>query len=664
MIADLGHAALWLALAVSLLQAGFGLYGAHAGQARLIAGAVQSARLAAGLCLLSFGALMYSYIVSDFSLLNVALNSHSEKPMLYKVSGTWGNHEGSMLLWLLILTLAGGAVAVFGRTLPADFRARVLGVQAILASGFFAFALFTSNPFERVSPVPLEGQGLNPLLQDPGLAFHPPFLYLGYVGFSVAFSFAIAALIEGRVTPAWARWVRPWSLAAWSALTVGIGLGSWWAYYELGWGGWWFWDPVENASFMPWLAGTALIHSVAVLEKRDALKAWTVLLAILTFSLSLLGTFLVRSGILTSVHAFAVDPERGIYILAFLGLVIGAAFILFALRANQLRATGAYRLFSREGGLVANNVLMATALATVLVGTLYPLLLDAVSGEKISVGPPFFEATFVPIALLLVLIMGAGPMMAWKKADGPALLHRLQFAAIAAAIAALAGWAFAPTAGLDADVPMSALVGIAISVWVLLAIATDIASKARILTDGLSFAALRRLTRQPRRYWGMTLAHGGIGVVVLAITMSVTWETEALGRLEIGDTLPVGAFEYKLVDVSPALGPNYSAVRGTFEVSRAGAPFSTLQPETRTYSAPAMETTEAAILPMVGGDLFAVLGDAGEGGWAVRLYSKPLMSWLWAGCLMIAFGGVLALGGRRQSDPVTVPRAQLAAKAA
>jgi len=657
-IAELGHIALWLALALSIVQAGFGLVGAHRGEIRLINGTVQAARVTALLCIVSFLALMVSYITSDFSVLNVALNSHTDKPMLYKISGTWGNHEGSILLWLLILTLAGGAVAVFGRSLPADFRARVLGVQAILAVGFFAFALFTSNPFERLSPAPLQGQGLNPLLQDPGLAFHPPFLYLGYVGFSIAFSFAVAALIEGRITPAWARWVRPWTLAAWSALTIGIALGSWWAYYELGWGGWWYWDPVENASFMPWLAGTGLLHSVAVLEKRDALKAWTVFLAILTFSLSLLGTFLVRSGILTSVHAFAVDPERGLYILTFLAFVIGAALLLFALRSDRLRAGGAYRLFSREGGLVANNVLATTGLSTVFVGTLYPLLLDAVSGEKISVGPPFFEATFVPIALMLVLIMGAGPLLSWKKADGPALLYRLQFAAIAAAIAAMAGWAFAPTTGLQGDIPTMALIGIAVATWVFLTIATDIAAKGRI-TDGVSIATLRRLVRQPRRYWGMTLAHGGIGVVVLAITLSVTWEIETLGRLKIGDTLSVGAYDYELVDVAPALGPNYSAVRGTFKVRRAGAPVATLKPETRTYLSPPMETTEAAILPMVGGDLFAVLGDAGDGGWAVRLYSKPLMSWLWVGCIFIALGGLLSMGGRRSSYETPAARIKM-----
>ncbi|MEM6683287.1 MAG: heme lyase CcmF/NrfE family subunit, partial [Pseudomonadota bacterium] len=568
MVAEIGHIAVWLALALSVLQAGFGLIGAARGEVRLMNGAAQAAQLTAGLCITSFFVLVYSYVISDFSLLNVALNSHTDKPLLYKISGAWGNHEGSMLLWLVILTASGGAVAAFGGSLPADFRSRVLGVQAILGVGFFAFALFTSNPFERLSPVPLQGQGLNPLLQDPGLAFHPPFLYLGYVGFSVAFSFAVAALIEGRVTPAWARWVRPWTLAAWSALTVGIGLGSWWAYYELGWGGWWFWDPVENASFMPWLAGTGLLHSVAVLEKRDALKAWSVFLAILTFSLSLLGTFLVRSGILTSVHAFAVDPERGLYILTFLAVVIGAALMLFALRASTLRASGAYRLLSREGGLVANNVLATTGLSTVFVGTLYPLLLDALTGEKISVGPPFFVATFVPIALMLALIMGAGPLLSWKKTDGVALLYRLQFAGIAAAIAALAGWAFAPTTGLNGDVPTSALIGIAVAAWVFLSIATDIAAKGRI-TDGVSFATLRRLARQPRRYWGMTLAHGGIGIVVLAITLSVTWEIETLGRLKVGETLSVGAYDYQLVSVAPALGPNYSAVRGTFHVRRA-----------------------------------------------------------------------------------------------
>ncbi|MEO0412494.1 MAG: heme lyase CcmF/NrfE family subunit [Pseudomonadota bacterium] len=651
MIAQLGHAALWMALALSLVQIVCGFQGARAGHAGLINMTSRCGTMTGALCAIAFIALMNAYINSDFSLLNVALNSHTDKPLLYKISGTWGNHEGSMLLWVLILTLAGAAVAAFGGSLPAQFRARVLGVQAFLGFGFLAFLLFTSNPFERISPVPLQGKGLNPLLQDPGLAFHPPFLYLGYVGFSVAFSFAIAALIEGRITPAWARWVRPWTLAAWGLLTIGIGLGSWWAYYELGWGGWWFWDPVENASFMPWLAGTALIHSVAVLEKRDAFKAWTVLLAILTFSLSLLGTFLVRSGILTSVHAFAVDPERGLYILAFLALVVGGAFALFALRAGDLRASGAYRLFSREGGLMANNLLAATGLATVLVGTLYPLLLDAATGEKISVGPPFFEATFVPIAMLLVLIMGAGPLMAWKRADGPGLLQRLQFAGILAAIAALAGWAFAPATGISADVPLGALLGLALSVWVVLALATDIAAKVRLFQGGPVRAMFARLTRQPRRYWGMVLSHTGVAVVVLAITLSATWQVEVLDRLGIGESAQVGAYNFTLMGVEPVMGANYSAVRAHFDVDRHGADVAILSPETRTYSAPAMETTEAAILPLIGGDLFAVVGDAGEGGWSVRLYTRPLMSWLWAGVLMIAFGGFLSLSGRRASQP-------------
>ncbi|MEM7570304.1 MAG: heme lyase CcmF/NrfE family subunit [Pseudomonadota bacterium] len=663
MIAQLGHAALWVALALSLVQMWCGFRGAAAHHGGLIHMASRCGTMTGALCAISFFALMYAYITSDFSLLNVAMNSHTDKPMLYKISGTWGNHEGSMLLWVLILTLAGAAVAGFGQNLPPAFRARVLGVQAFLGLGFLAFLLLTSNPFERLETVPLQGQGLNPLLQDPGLAFHPPFLYLGYVGFSIAFSFAIAALIEGRITPAWARWVRPWTLAAWGLLTIGIGLGSWWAYYELGWGGWWFWDPVENASFMPWLAGTALIHSVAVLEKRDAFKAWTVLLAILTFSLSLLGTFLVRSGILTSVHAFAVDPERGLYILAFLALVVGGAFALFALRAGALRATGAYRLFSREGGLMANNLLAATGLATVLVGTLYPLLLDATTGQKISVGPPFFEATFVPLAMLLVLIMGAGPLMSWKRADGPGLLQRLQFAGILACIAALAGWAFAPATGIDAEVPLGALAGLALSVWVLLSLATDIAAKLRVFDGGPIRAIFSRLLRQPQRYWGMILSHAGVAIVMLAITLSATWEVEVLDRLSIGESAQVGAYSFTLTGVEPVMGANYSAVRAHFDVDRHGADVAILSPETRTYSAPPMETTEAAILPLIGGDLFAVVGDAGEGGWSVRLYTRPLMSWLWAGCLMIAFGGFLALAGRRRAS-VSAPSQAPAAAAA
>ena len=649
MIAQWGHAALWIALALSAAQALFGFVGARRGMVRLVAMTDRSALLAAGLCTLAFLSLMVSYVVSDFSLLNVATNSHTGKPLLYKISGTWGNHEGSMLLWILVLTLAGAAVAGFGSKLPPLFRARVLAVQGGLGIGFLLFLLLTSNPFARITPIPAQGRGLNPLLQDPGLALHPPFLYLGYVGFSIAFSFAVAALWEGKITPAWARWVRPWTLAAWAMLTIGIGLGSWWAYYELGWGGYWFWDPVENASFMPWLAGTALLHSIAVLEKRDAFKAWTVLLALLTFSLSMLGTFLVRSGILTSVHAFAVDPERGLYILSFLALVVGGALALFALRAGSLQATGAYRLFSREGGLMANNLLAATGLATVLIGTIYPLALDAATGQKISVGPPFFEATFVPIAMLLILVMGAGPLLAWRRADGPALLQRLQVAGILAGIAALAGWAFAPVTSEAADVPLISLFGLALSVWVLLALGTDVATRIRIKDDGFSRATWARLIRQPRRYWGMTLSHAGVAVVVLAITMSATWEVEVLDRLRLGETADVGPYSFTLTGAQPVLGPNYSAIRGHFDVARAGRQVATLSPETRTYLNPPMETTEAAILPLFGGDLFAVIGDAGEGGWAVRLYTRPLMSWLWAGCLMVAFGGLLSIGRKSSS---------------
>ncbi|GEQ97701.1 c-type cytochrome biogenesis protein CcmF [Iodidimonas gelatinilytica] len=503
MIPEIGHFALILALLLGVIAATVPLYGAARTNGRLIA---LSGPLMLGQFLfvaIAFAALMHAYLVSDFSVLNVAENSHSLKPVLYKISGVWGNHEGSLVLWVLILTLFGSLVALFGRALPPSFRARVLSVQAMIAVAFLLFMLFTSNPFERLLPAPLEGRGLNPLLQDPGLAFHPPLLYLGYVGLSVAFSFAVAALIEGRLGPVWARWVRPWVLLAWMALSAGIALGSWWAYYELGWGGWWFWDPVENASFMPWLAATALLHSAIVMEKRDALKRWTVLLAILSFSMSLLGTFLVRSGVLTSVHAFAVDPERGVFILILLGVSIGGSLALYAWRAQALEPGGLFAPISREGALVLNNVLLSIAAAVVFVGTLYPLFLDTLTGAKVSVGPPFFEISFVPLMSLLLIALGFGPLLAWKRGNLSRAAKLLWPAIGTAFIAVLLAWMIWGAG------PVMAFAGFGLAGWLLGAIAVDMAQKAQI--GRTPFAkALRRLFGLPRGVWGMWLAHLGL----------------------------------------------------------------------------------------------------------------------------------------------------------
>ena len=475
MIAEIGHFALVLALLLALVQGTVPLWGAGRGDGALMALARPAASAQFLFIAVAFLALMQGYVVSDFSIANVAENSHTAKPLLYKISGVWGNHEGSMVLWVLILSLFGAAIAAFGGNLPAELRARVLAIQGLIGAGFLLFMLFTSNPFARIVPPPLEGRGLNPLLQDPGLAFHPPFLYLGYVGFSVAFSFAIAALIEGRVDPAWARWVRPWTLAAWCFLTIGVALGSWWAYYELGWGGWWFWDPVENASFMPWLAGTALLHTAIVVEKRGSLKSWTILLAIVTFSLSLLGTFLVRSGVLSSVHAFAVDPARGTFILAFLVLVVGGSLVLFAVRAPALKATGLFAPISREGGLVLNNLLLTSATATVFLGTMYPLFLDALTGEKVSVGAPYFNATFGPIMVPLIAAMAVGPMLPWKRADLAGALARLQFAFAAAVVVALITWYLA------AGGPVLAILGMGLAAWVSVGALVELTDRAQAI---------------------------------------------------------------------------------------------------------------------------------------------------------------------------------------
>jgi cytochrome c-type biogenesis protein CcmF len=655
-VAELGHFALIVALVVAAVQATVPLIGAARGDDALIAVARPAAGMQFLMAALAFFALMYCFVQSDFSLLAVFQSSHSLKPLLYKVTGVWGNHEGSLLLWILILTGFGAAVAGFGRNLPPSLMARVLSVQAMVGVGFLAFILFTSNPFERVFPVPAEGRGLNPLLQDPGLAIHPPFLYLGYVGFSMAFSFAVAALIEGRVDPAWARWVRPWTLAAWCFLSIGIALGSWWAYYELGWGGFWFWDPVENASFMPWLAGTALLHSAIVVERRDTLKAWTILLAILTFSLSLLGTFIVRSGVLTSVHAFATDPARGLFILAFLVVVIGGSLTLFAIRAPALKAGGLFAPISREGALVLNNLLLATACATVLLGTLYPLFLDALTGKKVSVGPPFFNATFVPLMVPVLVAMVIGPMMPWKRGDLRGALERLRFVFLAAAAVGLAVYA------LSGAINLGAAAGIALAVWLIVGGLRPLYE--RVFRDGLSGSA-DRMRALPRSAIGMSLAHTGIGVLVLGLTVLLTWQSEVDRVMRRGDTMEVSIYTLRLLGVESVAGPNYVAQRATFSVSythertdiampgggtatRFGVEVMTLLPEKRSYVDSPQVTTEAAIQPTPFGDLYVVLGDGdGSGGYAIRAYFKPFVHWLWAGAALMVLGGFISLTDRR-----------------
>ncbi len=651
MIAELGHFALTLALATALVQASVPLAGAARGDLRAMGLARPAALIQLGAVALAFASLTYAYLVSDFSVANVAENSHSAKPFLYKLTGVWGNHEGSMLLWVLILTLFGAAVALFGRNLPPSLAARVLAVQAMIGAAFFAFILFTSNPFERLFPAPVEGNGLNPLLQDPGLAFHPPFLYLGYVGFSMAFSFAVAALIEGRVDPAWARWVRPWTLAAWASLTLGIALGSWWAYYELGWGGFWFWDPVENASFMPWLIGAALLHSAVVVEKRDALKSWTVLLAILAFALSLIGTFLVRSGVLTSVHAFAVDPARGVFILAILLAAVGGSLALYAVRAPQLKLGGLFQPVSREGALVFNNLLLATAAATVFLGTLYPLFLDAVSGTKVSVGPPFFNATFLPLMIPLLLALPLGPLLAWKRGDLARTLARLKFALAIAAGVALGVWYLADGRSL------LALGGLALAIWLIAGAAVELAQR---LGPRDPLARARRL---PRSAWGMTMAHVGVGIVVAGIVASQAWQQERIRLMRPGERQEIAGYTLTFEGVRQVAGPNYAAERGTFQVSRGGAAVTTLHPEKRSYPNPVMTTTEAAIHTTGFGDLYVVIGEADQAGagtplnrpraaapdqaWAVRIYWNPLVPWIWFGAMVMFLGGLMSLSDRR-----------------
>jgi len=639
MIPEIGHFALILALMVALVQGTLPMIGAARGRRAWMEVAGPAALLQLALIAVAFGALMYAYVTSDFTVVNVVQNSHTTKPLLYKITGVWGNHEGSMLLWVLILAVFGAAVALFGRNLPGALRARVLGVQAWIAIGFLTFSLFTSNPFARVFPPPLEGQGLNPLLQDPGLAFHPPMLYMGYVGFSMAFSFAIAALIEGRVDAAWARWVRPWTLVAWIFLTGGIVLGGWWAYYELGWGGWWFWDPVENVSFMPWLMGTALLHSAIVVEKRDALKAWTVLLAILTFSLSLIGTFVVRSGLLTSVHAFATDPERGVFILALLFVTIGGSLVLFAIRAPSLKAGGLFAPISREGGLVLNNLLLTSACATVFVGTLYPLFAEAF-GYKVSVGPPFYNKTFAPIMVPVIAVMAVGPFLSWKRADLAGVMSRLKVAFGAAVVAALV--ALYMQGG-----PVLTVLAMGLAAWLFVGSAAE--WLGRVGAFRLSPAdAWRRARGLPRAAHGMTLAHMGMAVVVAGIVGASTWKAEDVRIVRPGESVSLAGYDYLLERVDKVQGPNYTSDMATVTVTRDGEPVARLTPEKRLYTVQNRPTTEAAIHTTGMADLYTVIGDSdGAGGWTMRIFFEPMVPWIWAGALLMMLGGAVSLSDRR-----------------
>ena len=644
MIAELGQFCLALALVLAVLQATVPLYGAAKQNGPLMA-LGGSASLGLALCVtVSFAVLTYAFVTSDFSVIAVAQHSHTMKPMLYKISGVWGNHEGSLLLWVMVLALFGAALTLFGGNLPPSLKARVLAVQAMIIIGFLMFLIFTSNPFTRLDPAPWQGNGLNPLLQDPGLAFHPPLLYLGYVGFSIAFAFAVAALIEGRVDAAWARWVRPWTLVAWVFLTLGIGLGSWWAYYELGWGGWWFWDPVENASFIPWLTGTALLHSAIVVEKRGTLKAWTVLLAIVTFSMSLLGTFLVRSGILTSVHAFASDPTRGMFILVLFCIAVGASLVLFAIRAPKLESGTLFAPVSRESGLLLNNLLLSTAAATVTLGTLYPLLIDSLGMGKLSVGPPFFNLTFTPLMVPLILIMGMGPFLSWKRADARAVGQRLVWAAGLALLAAVIGVGLAN----DNLVDLFGALGVALGVW--LAVATLIEWADRVQLFRTSFAqSMARLRALPRAAHGMTVAHLGAAVLVVGVSLASAFKEEYIQVQQPGDIKTVRGFDVRFDGVSELEGPNYLSDTGVFTVFRDGEQLWTMTPEKRLYSQPEMQTTEAAIRTVFWGDLYIVVGEPNPTGTGhvTRIFWEPGVPFIWYGVALLAIGGFISLSDRR-----------------
>ena len=629
MIPEIGHFALVVALAVALLQTTLPAAGARTGNAALVGFARPAARVQAALVLLAYLCLSYAFATDDFSVRYVAANSNSLLPLYYKLSAVWGAHEGSLLLWMLTLSAWSVAVTAFSRSLPERFVAGVLAAMGFINAGFLLFIIALSNPFERLFPAAVEGRDLNPLLQDPGLIIHPPMLYMGYVGFAVAFAFAIVALASGRLDASWARWTRPWALAAWVFLTLGIALGSWWAYHELGWGGWWFWDPVENASFMPWLVGTALIHSLAVSEKRDAFKSWTILLAILAFSLSLLGTFLVRSGVLVSVHAFASDPGRGVFILAFLGIVIGFSLALYAWRAASIESHGTFELVSRETFLLINNVLLLTSAATILVATLYPLFLDALGMEKISVGPPYFAAVFVPLALPLALLAGVGPFLEWRRSGVKRVVGAARFALPTALIVGvgvplLAGERWSPLASG----------AIAVGAWTVLATAWGFASHARA-------------GRPPAALWGMSLAHIGLGVFVIGVTFNSAYSAEREVLVERDETVELAGYEFVFRGVGKVAGPNYMAEQGRIEVFREGRAIATLLPQKRTYTVQTNPMTEAAIDGTLMRDLYVALGDVAGGKRGLRVYYRPFMQWIWIGALLIALGGLVAACDRR-----------------
>ena len=641
MIPELGHFALILAAIVAVLQGTLPFAGARRGDVALMSLARVAACVQALLIAFAFGCLMTSFAQNDFSVLYVASHSNSQLPLHYRLTAVWGGHEGSMLLWMLMLGGWMAAVAIFSRHLPLVMVARILAVLGLVSIGFHLFLLFASNPFERLIPMPADGRDLNPLLQDPGMIIHPPMLYMGYVGFSVVFAFAIAALLGGRLDATWARWSRPWTVIAWMFLTLGIALGSAWAYYELGWGGWWFWDPVENASFMPWLVGTALIHSLAVTEKRGAFKAWTVLLAILAFSLSLLGTFLVRSGVLTSVHAFATDPRRGVFILAFLVITIGASLALYAARAPKVGLGGSFAPISRESMLLGNNVLLMVAACSVLLGTLYPLALDALGLGKISVGPPYFEAVFVPLMTPVVFLMGVGALARWKRAGIGDLARQLRWAGAVCVAAAV----LVPLA-LGAWSPLIAL-GVLLASWAFTTTLVNLIERLRpkaAVSKGW-FARVREL---PASYIGMLLAHAGIGVFIVGVTLVKGYESEKDVRMNVGDTVALAGYTFRFLGAAEVKGPNYIAARGRIEVSRDGRILQVLAPEKRQYVVQNQTMTEAAIDTGFLGDLYVALGEQVDGdAWTVRVHVKPFVDWIWGGCALMALGGLIAICDRR-----------------
>lgn len=629
MIPEIGHFALILALCVSIIQGVLPLIGAQQGRREWLVLARPATQISFLLLAISFGTLAWCFYVNDFSVLYVAEHSNSQLPTVYRLGAVWGGHEGSLLLWIFLLTGWAFAVAQLSKTLDEFMVARVLGVLGLVATGLLLFVLGTSNPFERLLPAAQDGRSLNPLLQDPGLVFHPPMLYMGYVGFSVAFAFAIASLLSGKLDAAWARWSRPWTTTAWIFLTLGIALGSWWAYYELGWGGWWFWDPVENASFMPWLIGTALIHSLVVTEKRGGFKNWTVLLAIMAFSMSLLGTFLVRSGVLTSVHAFATDPRRGIFILLLLSLVVGSSLFLYALRAPKSTLGGKFSLLSRETLILMGNVFFVVAAGSVLLGTLYPLLIDALNLGKISVGPPYFNAVFVPIMVPILFLMAVGPWASWKTTDLKTLLKRLWIAAVVAFIAAIA------IPSLMGEFTILTALGFLLAFWVIASGALQIIRQCKVGMPTRSFI-------------GMQLGHMGIAVFVIGVTMVGAYQEEKDVRMAPGDTVTVGGYQIRLMGVGSAQGPNYQAMRGTFELVRNGKVQELMYPEKRNYDSSTMPMTEAAIDAGLTRDIYVSLGEPLEGNaWAVRVYYKPFVDWIWGGCLLMALGGLFAVMDKR-----------------